>query len=123
MTLLATLLAIALFALCLSLLRIVPTTQRISADALRAVSVMRAEDRTDDAKEREIRKAALTLFGLFFSITLRSAVALTAPVAAVQVLDLADVVKAGDVYRLLASWPVILGAVACFGAVHWLLNR
>ena len=123
MTLVAAVLAIVLFAVCTALLRIVPTTRRAAEEAMRALSVMRAEAPDERAKEREVQKAALKLFGLFLSTAARSIGALAASLLSIQVLDAAGPVAAGDVYHTLVSWPIMLGAIVVFGALHWLLRR
>ena len=119
MTLAAAALTIALFGLLLSVLRVVPTTRRITAKARDALSLMRDTDVDDDTKERRIQQASLALFGLFLSITLRSVVAFAAPALLILSLDYIGLVRAGDVYRLLLSWPVVVAAVLFMSAVCW----
>ena len=123
MTFVAAALAIAIFAVCMSLLRILPTTRRAAAEAARALRVMRAETSDERAKEREVQRAALKLFGLFLSTGARTAIALAASLLSILLLDATGLVAAPDVYAALASWPAIVGAIVVFGALHWLLRR
>lgn len=109
MTWLAIALSIALFCWCLRAFRLVPASLEAVSTARQAAGVMRDPALDDDEKESRIQAAALRLFRLFASITLRAAAALLVPVLAVLLLAWLGVVDVDAVVATAMSWPVILG--------------
>lgn len=111
MTWLAVALSIALFCWSLHAFRLVPASLEAISTARRAAGVMRDPALDDDQKEGLIRAAALRLFGLFATITVRALLALLAPVAVVVLLAWLGLVELDAVIAASLSWPVILGSL------------
>lgn len=110
MTWLAVAIAIALFCWCLHAFRLVPVSLEAVSTARTAAGVMRDPALDDDAKESRIQAAALRLFRLFASITIRVAAAVLVPVATVALMGWLGLVDVDAVVAASLSWPVILGS-------------
>lgn len=121
MTWVAIALSIALFCWCLHAFRLVPASLEAVSTARQAAGVMRDPALGDDEKESRVQAAALRLFRLFATITLRAAAALLVPLAAVLLLAWSGLVDLDAVVATATSWPVILGTTALMVAalVAW----
>lgn len=101
---------------------VTPTAQRALATALAARKVMRDPDIDELGKEKAVQKSALSLFGSFISIFLRSLVTLLISVLPIWLADLAGLVLMAEVFEFLARWDVIIGASVLITA-GWLIIR
>lgn len=108
MTYLAIAIAIAIFCWSLYAFRLVPASLEAISTARQAALVMRDPALDDDEKETRVQQAALRLFRLFGSITLRVAAALLLPVLAVAALVGIGLVEVNAVLEAAISWPVIV---------------
>lgn len=119
MSYVAVALAIVLFCWSLRALRLVPASLEVVSTARRAAAVIKAPDLSDREKEAQIQAAAIRLFALFGSITLRAVVALGIPVLAIMLLGLTGLVAVPDVIEASVSWPVLAASAIAAGLVLW----
>ncbi|MDX1540809.1 MAG: hypothetical protein R3349_05345 [Geminicoccaceae bacterium] len=117
MTYLAIALAIAIFCWSLHAFRLVPASLEAVSTARQAAGVMRDPALDDDEKESRVQAAALRLFKLFGTITLRVVAALLLPAVAVVLLAWAGVVDLDAVLEAAISWPVIIVSTVVMVAV------
>lgn len=117
MTYLAIALAIAIFCWSLHAFRLVPASLEAVSTARQAAGVMRDPALDDDEKESRVQAAALRLFKLFATITLRVAAALLLPALAVALLAWAGLVDTQAVLDAALSWPVIVVSTVVMVAV------
>ena len=116
MTYLAIALAIAVFCWSLRAFRLVPASLDAVSTAREAAGVMRDPALDDDEKESRVQAAALRLFKLFATITLRVVVALALPALAVALLTWIGAVEAEAVLDAALSWPVIVVSTVVMAA-------
>lgn len=112
-------LAIVLFCWSLRMLGLVPASREVVSTARRAAAVIKAPELSDREKEAQTRAAAIRLFALFGTITLRAAVALAVPVLVIMLLGLTDIVAAPDVIEASMSWPVVVASTIAATLVLW----
>jgi len=113
-------LAAACFALAFRWLGIAPLARRAIAISVDAGRVVRDRALDDDAKERAVRNASLTLLGHFASLTLRSIGALALSYLPVLAVDAAGVTTVSAVNGVFLSWTGVALACVAFGAVYLL---
>ena len=124
MILIAAALAIAAFVLGFQIFGIVPTARRIVGVAGGATAVMRDAEMDDEAKEKAIQKAALSMMGGAVSIFLRIAATLLLTLLPIYLLSWVGWVETGDVFAFLARIDVIIGAtIVVGGAVYFWSKR
>ena len=116
MTYVAIALSIVLFCWSLRALRLVPASLEAVSTAREAAFVMRDPALDDDEKESRVQAAALRLFRLFATITLRTVAALAVPVVVLAALAGLDLVSVPEVLDAALSWPVILASTLAMGA-------
>lgn len=116
MTYLAIALSIVLFCWSLRALRLVPASLDAVSTAREAAGVMRNPALEDDEKESRVQAAAVRLFRLFGTITLRTVAALAVPVVVLAVLAGVDLVSVPEVLDAALSWPVIAASTLAMGA-------
>lgn len=116
-------LAIAAFLVGFQAFGIVPTAARIVTMARAAGQVMSDKSLTDEVKEKEIQKAALSMLGGAFSIFFRVAATLLLTVLPVYLLSWIGLAPAEAVFGFLARIDVIIGATVIVGGGLWLWSR
>lgn len=116
-------LAIAAFLVGFQVFGIVPTATRIVTMARSAGQVMSDKSLSDEVKEKEIQKAALSMMGGAFSIFFRVAATLLLTVLPVYILSWIGLAPSGDVFGFLARIDVIIGATVIVGGGLWLWSR
>lgn len=113
MVVFAAVLAIALFIVVFRLLRVVAYGSEVLVVVRRSTAAMTNKEMDDDAKEAIVREATVRLLGLFVQITVRSAVAVLVPTAALFALQALDLVAVEEVVAFTLRWYVIvIAAVA-----------
>jgi hypothetical protein len=100
--------SVAIFALALWGLGIVRAGAGVLAVARGAVAALRDPKLDDAAREAAVQRASLQLFGAFFSILARSALALLLSFAPIWLADTAGVVTSEAVLVYLSRWDIIL---------------
>lgn len=108
MVVFAAVLAIALFIVVFRLLRVVDYGSEVLVVVRRSTAAMTNKEMDDDAKEAIVRKATVRLLGLFVQITVRSAVAVLVPTAALFALQALDLVAVEEVVAFTLRWYVIV---------------
>ena len=108
MTLSVTLISVVIFVLAFAVLRIVPVARGAIATATGAVQVMRNPTLDDDARERAVQKASISLFGAFASILLRFVATLVFAAMPIWVADVLGIVSAEAVIAYLSRIDVIV---------------
>lgn len=116
-TTVAAIAAVALFCIAFRYSRLVTIASDVIALARRSAAIMVDAGLEDDTKERAVQDAAKRLFVRFFEITFRAAVVLAIPVAALFLLDAADLVSFERVVDLLLRWEVIAASTIAVVAV------
>ncbi len=119
MSLVALALALILFCWSLRALRLVPVSLQAFSTARQAAAAIKARDLSEHEKEAQVQAAALRLFTLFGSITLRAALALGLPALAILVLVLAGMVTLPEVIATSTSWPVLAGTTLAASLALW----
>ncbi len=122
MTVLASALAVAVFAAALRLSGLLPAVLDAAGIARRAASVIADSTLDDLQKEKLVQRHALLLLRRSLLITLRAAAVFGSPVlllAAMHLLDLADF---RDVTALLLGWEAVALTTAAFLAA-WAVWR
>ncbi|MBK8907904.1 MAG: hypothetical protein IPM60_08355 [Rhodospirillales bacterium] len=113
MVVFAAVLAIALFIVVFRLLRVVAYGSEVLVVVRRSTAAMTNKEMDDDAKEAIVREATVRLLGLFVQVTVRSAVAVLVPTAALFALQALDLVAVEEVVAFTLRWYVIvIAAVA-----------
>ncbi len=100
--------AVALFALALWGLGILRAGAEVFAVARGAVAALRDPGLDDAAREAAVQRASLRLFGAFFSILARSALALLLSFAPIWLAETAGVVTSDAVMVYLSRWDIIV---------------
>ncbi len=108
MTATVALACVAIFAAGLWALGIVRAGTEALAVAQVAVAALRDPRLDDDAREQAVQRASLRLFGAFFSILTRSALALAAAVLPLWIAETAGLVSGEAVMLYLSRWDIIL---------------
>jgi len=107
--------AVVLFLVGMKLTRIVDEVYRMLAATRQAMATIRAPDLDDEEKEVLVQRAAVRMFGFFFSITIKAVLilavsagvaALGIPLGLYQADTLAD--AAVDPYFLIATTVVVI---------------
>jgi hypothetical protein len=109
--------AVVLFSLGLRHLGLIDVARDVVATARRAADVIRAADLDESEKERAVRAAALSLFGLFGSITWRTLACVAVPTlvilaaARLGIADLVDVVAASTRWQVIVVTALLMTAI------------
>lgn len=111
-------LAAACFALAFHWLGMAPVARRAIAIGLEAGRVMRDDGLDDDAKERAVQAASLTLLRLFASLAARSLGAVGLSLLPVLAAQAAGLTTVSAVNALFLSWPGAILASVVFGAAY-----
>lgn len=100
--------SVALFALALWGLGILRAGAEVFAVARGALAALRDPGLDDDAREAAVQRASLRLFGAFFSILARSALALLLSFAPIWLADAASLAARADVLFYLSRWDILV---------------
>ena len=111
----ALLLGLAAFIAVLRILRAERVARRVASTAQTALRVMSDPDKSDDEKEREVRRASVTLLGLFLAIAGIGVAALGATAAVVWGGAQAGLYSLDAAIAVASSWPFLIGSTV--GAV------
>ncbi|KZY29839.1 hypothetical protein A3731_25855 [Roseovarius sp. HI0049] len=111
----ALLLGLIAFIAVLRILRAERVARRVASTAQTALRVMSDPDKTDDEKEREVRRASVRLLGLFLAIAGIGVAALGATAAVVWGGAQARFYSIEAVIAVASGWPFLLGSTV--GAV------
>ena len=122
MTIAAAVLSAALFLAAWRLSGIYPRLLSVFSLSIEAARAMTDASLDDDEKECLARRYALKMFRSFIGVTLRAAVVLALPAAALLILDALNLVEFREVAEVLAMWEVILGATAA-ALILWFVRR
>lgn len=122
MTIAAAVLSAALFLAAWRLSGIYPRLLSVFSLSREAARAMTDASLDDDDKERLARRYALKMFRSFIGVTLRAAVVLALPAAALLILDALNLVEFREVADVLTMWEVILGSTAA-ALVVWFVRR
>ena len=122
MTIAAAVLSAVLFLAAWRLSGIYPRLLSVFSLSIEAARAMTDASLDDDEKERLARRYALKMFRSFIGVTLRAAVVLALPAAALLILDALNLVEFREVAEVLAMWEVILGATAA-ALILWFVRR
>ena len=114
MTLVAVLLATALFFAGLQRAGLVERSWSIVTEAGAAVVKLRDRSLDDDAREALAQKLAVWMFGQFGLIAVLSAAVCAAPVALLAALVMSGATDSDAIWELCTSWPFIAGNVVLF---------
>jgi hypothetical protein len=123
MTVWVALLSVVVFLAAFRLSGIVGVALSAIEIALPTVSAMRDSSLDDDDRERAVRAASLRLFGVFFSLLLRSLLVLLVSVALIWGAEQAGIAQSEAVIILLTRWDVILGSTVSICALYVLKVR
>ena len=111
----ALLLGLVAFIAVLRILRAERVARRVASTAQTALRVMSDPDKSDDEKEREVRRASVTLLGLFLAIAGIGVAALGATAAVVWGGAQAGLYSLDAAIAVASSWPFLIGSTV--GAV------
>lgn len=111
------------FAVLLARFRLEEQGRHATATARASLATIRSPDLSDADKERELRKATLELLRLFAGILGRCALALFIPLAAVWLLDIANLASLEETVRVLGRPWFLLMATAVGGLAYALSRR
>jgi hypothetical protein len=120
--LVACLVVLAFVAVCHAL-KVVTVARQVVATARRGMEAIRDPALDDEAKEKAAQRAAVGLFHVFLSITLRSLIALLASAAVVYAADAAGLVPAPATMARLASWEFIIATTIVLTAGYFAIVR
>jgi hypothetical protein len=123
MTLIIACLVVLAFIVVCHAMRIVTVTRQALGTARGGMAAMRDPALDDEAKERAAKRAAIGLFGGFFSITLRSLVAVLASAAAIYAADITGLAPAPGTIALLASWEFLSATALVLPAAYLMVGR
>ncbi|MEQ8898365.1 MAG: sulfotransferase [Roseovarius sp.] len=119
----ALLLGLIAFIAVLRILRAEMVARRVASTAQTALRVMSDPDKTDDEKEREVRRASVRLLGLFFAIAGIGVAALGATVAVVWGGAQAGLYSIDAAIAVASGWPFLLGSSVGAVALWLALDR
>lgn len=108
MVVVAAVVAIALFIVVFQFLNVVAVGSEVLVVVRRSTATITNKDMDDDAKEAAVRKATVRLLVLFVQITMRAAVAVAVPTAAVYTLQALGLVTVDEVVAFTLRWYVIV---------------
>lgn len=117
MTLISTVVTVALFIVAFRIMKIVTIAASAVATTRETTAIMADRTLGDDAKERAARRASKRLIVLFFNIVLRSTLVLVIPAIALYLFDSLGLVSFGVATAFLLRPDVIaVSAAATIGA-------
>lgn len=105
---LAAFLTLTVFVIALWMFGIVAAAAQAVAISRNSIRIIRDPALSDDDKERALRRASLTLFGSFLSITARGAAAFGASLLPMVAFDAAGLARFSKVADFLVTWQAIL---------------
>ncbi len=123
MNYLGALLIVVGFAVILHALALVPKATEAVTLARRSMADLRNPELDDDAKQAAMQRHAKRLFGLFFVITLGSAVAVLIPIGIVYLLDVVHLVSLTDALETTITWQFIVATVVLYLVGWWVLRK
>ncbi len=123
MIVIVALVSISFFLIAFWRLRIAPVGKKAIETSRSAFAAMGDETLDDDAREKMIQGASIKLFSAFFSILIRSALALGISILPIWLADWAGLAKIDAVFRFLSRWDVIAIVSAVIIAGYILLMR
>ena len=100
-------LALALFAACFKVLKLMPVTRRIIVDANAAMVTIRSDELSDAEKEAGTQRAAIAMLGSLISVLARSIVCLLVPVLFIWLLMQSGLTTHQETIAAATSWSFI----------------
>lgn len=115
--------AIAAFVFGFQTFGIVRTARRIVEVARHSGATMSDKSLDDDAKEKAIQAAALSMLGGAVAIFFKIAALLAVTVAPIYLFSILGLANAQDTFAFLARIDVIIGATILVGGAMWILSK
>jgi hypothetical protein len=110
--------SIIIFLVALSRVRLVGVAAQALDTSRGALTAMREPSLDERERERAVQRASVTLFGHFFSLLGRAAVAVAASLAPVALAAVTGLAPAHAVFGFLSRWPVWVVATGIAAAAY-----
>lgn len=114
--------SVTLFVWALQKFGVIRVSLSVKDIALNAFNLIQDRNIDDDKREKEIQKSSIKLFGVFFSILLRSIMALAFAFLPILLVSLTSSIQSNEVIQFLSKWYVI-GIASVLVFLYYFLHK